>query len=102
MDVYRQQLPLCLSANMQQEQQEGAQLRPERDSAHNPSNNNNVKDGARANESVEGVDGGVGSGGVSNGTYGASFGHPKIGGQAPSASVGVGGEPAKNDEATPR
>lgn len=60
-------------------------------------------DGTQANEYVEGVDSGGVSGGVgtSNGTRGASFGHPKIGGQAPAASVGVGGKPAKT-EATPR
>lgn len=88
---------------MQQEDRDGAQLEPESDSAHNnPSNNSNAKGGTtRANESVDAFDGGGVSGGVgaSNGTR--SVGHPKIGGQAPAASVGVGGEPAKT-EATPR
>lgn len=104
MDVHRQKSLPFVFDTMQQGDGDGAQHRPDKDSAHNnPSHNSSANDGAGANNSVESVDGGGVSGGTraSNGTRGASFGHQKIAGQAPAASVGVGGEPTKT-EATPR
>lgn len=76
-------------------------LRAERDSASNLSNNSDLKGGNRPSASTEDVDGGSGRSGVgaSNGTHGASVGDAKIGGQPPSASAGVGGEPGNKDAA---